>query len=91
MLFEWMLDLGYILADFFIARFNDLPVVDPKIISVVDFILVFLEDSLNLIAFFVDMDLAKVVFPTMLLIINFEKVYMVVMWIARKVPFVGVE
>lgn len=48
-------------------------------------------DNLSLLGFFVRLDTVKILIPLMIVVINFEDVYAFVMWILRKIPFIGVE
>ena len=48
-------------------------------------------DNLPLLGFFVRLDTVKILIPLVIVVINFEDIYAFVMWILRKIPFIGVE
>ena len=37
------------------------------------------------------MDLVKIMLPFVIVVANFEKVYKIVMYVLRKIPFLGIE
>ena len=61
------------------------------VIEFVVFFLGIIECSLDLMAVFFDFGFLKIVLPIALIVINFERIYLVVMWIARKIPVAGIE
>lgn len=53
------------------------------------FLLIF--DNLSVLGFFVPLSTIKILIPLVLLVINFEDVYAFVMWLLRKIPFLGIK
>ena len=45
----------------------------------------------SLLGLFVDLNTVKVVLPIVLVLIEFEHVYGLVMWLLRKIPFLGIK
>lgn len=48
-------------------------------------------DNLSLLGFFIRPSTLKLVVPLLLIVINFELIYKLVMWIVRKLPFVNIK
>ena len=47
--------------------------------------------NLGVLGLFVRWDTVKIALPVVLVIINLDKVYSLVMWIIKKIPFLGVK
>lgn len=70
----------------------------PDIVSVpdvvVDGINSFLDiifNNLDLLNVFVPVSTIKLVIPIAIIIMNFEHIYKLIMWIIKKIPFLGIE
>ena len=48
-------------------------------------------DNLSLLGFFVRLDTVKVLIPLVIVVMNFEDIYAFIMWLLRKIPFIGIE
>ena len=48
-------------------------------------------DNLSMLSFFVRVSTVKVLVPLILIVVNFDKVYKLTMYILRKIPFIGVK
>lgn len=48
-------------------------------------------DNLSLLGFFIRPATIRLVVPILLIVINFELIYKLVMWIIRKLPFISVQ
>ena len=48
-------------------------------------------DNLSILGFFVPLSTVKILIPLVILVINFEDVYAFVMWLLRKIPFLGIK
>lgn len=47
--------------------------------------------GLGFVFLFFNMDLVKIMLPFVIVVANFEKVYKIVMYVLRKIPFLGIE
>ena len=45
----------------------------------------------SLLGLFVDLNTVKIVLPIVLVLIEFEHIYDFVMWLLRKIPFLGIK
>ena len=48
-------------------------------------------DNLSMLSFFVRISTVKVLVPLVLVVVNFDKVYKLTMFILRKIPFLGIK
>lgn len=48
-------------------------------------------DNLSLLGFFIRPGTLKLVVPILIILINFEFIYKIIMWIIKKVPFLAVK
>ncbi len=57
----------------------------------IDSFLSLVFDNLSLLGFFIRPATIRLVVPVLLVVINFELIYKLVMWIVRKLPFISVQ
>ena len=57
----------------------------------IDSFLSLVFDNLSLLGFFIRPATIRFVVPVLLVVINFELIYKLVMWIVRKLPFISVQ
>ncbi|WP_227146764.1 hypothetical protein [Lacrimispora sp. 210928-DFI.3.58] len=50
-----------------------------------------MESGIGFLYLFFNMSLVKIMLPFVLVVSNFEKVYKLVMYVLRKIPFLGIE
>lgn len=48
-------------------------------------------ENLNLLDFFIRFETLRIIIPLFLFMINFKYIYKLVMWLIRKIPFLGME
>jgi len=48
-------------------------------------------DNITLLGFFIRPSTIAVVVPILIILLNFEEVYKITMWILRKIPFLGLK
>ena len=68
-----------------------LPEFPADLITSMDGFFSLIFDNLSLLGFFVRLDTVKILVPLVIVVINFEDIYAFIMWILRKIPFIGVE
>lgn len=69
-------------------EFPDLP---PEVSQIIEQLFTYMESGMGFVYLFIDMDLVKLMLPFVLVVANFEKVYTLVMWVLRKIPFLGLD
>lgn len=48
-------------------------------------------DNLNLLGFFIRPETITIVIPVLIILINFDKVYKLTMWILKKIPMLNIH
>lgn len=91
MLVEALFNGAISLIDGILDLLDVLPDLPEELISGMDSFFSLIFDNLSLLGFFVRLDTVKVLIPLVIVVINFEHLYSFVMWLLRKIPFIGVE
>lgn len=91
MLLEWVLSFGQMIISAILNILDLVPDMPPQAISVLNNFLNIIKTAFNLLCTFVDINMIRILFPIVLIIINFDFVYRVVMWVLRKIPVLGIE
>jgi hypothetical protein len=91
MIVEWAMKLADVVVKVVFSLLGVLPSMPDSVTSVVDnfFDLIFV--GVSIFNFFVPLNFVVVLIPIVIAIVNFDKLYKLVMWILRKIPFIGVE
>ena len=74
-----------------IFQWINLPQVPSNIQTVIDQFFEYLRSGMGFVYIFFDMSLVKILLPLLIAVINFDKVYKLVMFVLRKIPFLGVD
>lgn len=85
LLFEMVLTLLDLLFSW--VNFPDMP---SQITTYVDIAFNAIESGLGFVWCIVDKRLVVALLPIVLVVENFDKVYSVVMWIVKRIPFIGI-
>lgn len=68
-----------------------LPDLPPDVQVIIDQVFGYMESGIGFLFLFVDMNLVKVMLPMVIVVANFERVYQLVMYVLRKIPFLGLD
>ena len=68
-----------------------IPQFSSSIFSYVNQFFTVLQNGAGLFAYFMPIDVIRICFPILLVIISSEYIYYFVMWILKKIPLVGIE
>lgn len=68
----------------------DIPAAPEQVSTVIDQMIGYLQSGIGLLYIFFNMDLVKIMIPFVLIVANFEEVYKLVMFVLRKIPFLGI-
>lgn len=69
----------------------NIPAFPSELSNSIDGFLDLIFDNLSLLGFFIRPTTLKIVVPILLIVINFELIYKLIMWIVRKLPFISVQ
>lgn len=90
MIIKGIFELVYNLLELVLTPIN-IPALPGGIQSIADRLLSILTSSVGLLCLFVRSSTLKLLIPAVLIIINVEHIYDGIMWILKKLPFVGIE
>lgn len=91
LLIEWLIAAGELLLSGILAILDVLPDMPESVQTVVDGIFDIMFQAVNLVGLFIDFDMVKILFPIVILIVNFDKIYKLIMWILRKIPTLSIK
>lgn len=69
----------------------NLPQLPDSIMNVVDEIVGYMLGSLGLLSVFVDMNMLRILLPLCIVVVRFEDVWKLTMFILRKIPFLNIN
>lgn len=90
MIVETLFDLIYGLLEIIFSPVS-LPSLPNEVQSILDGIVDLMVNSIGLFSVFFDMNVVRVLLPIVIVIVNFEKIWNLIMFILRKIPFLGIE
>ena len=90
MIVKGLLELVFGLLRIVFAPIN-LPDLPEGIANVLNELIDVLAGVVGLFGVFVDLSVVRWLIPVVLIIVNFDKVWNVIMFILRKIPFLGIE
>lgn len=91
MLLEALFTVGKWLLSALFSLLDILPEFPVELVSGLNSFFDLIFGNLSILGFFVPIGTLKVIIPLSLLVINFEEVYSFVLWVLRKIPFLGVK
>lgn len=68
-----------------------IPAFPETLTSSIDTFLSLIFDNITLLGFFIRPLTLTIVIPILIILLNFEEVYKITMWILRKIPFLGMQ
>lgn len=87
---DTVMDWLYNIIQFCFSWIN-IPSFPESLSGSIDSFLSLVFDNLSLLGFFIRPATIRLVVPILLIVINFELIYKLVMWIVRKLPFISVQ
>ena len=69
----------------------NIPAAPEEVTTVIDTMITYMRSGIGFLFLFFNMDLVKIMIPFVLIVANFEEVYKLVMFVLRKIPFLGIE
>ena len=90
MIIKALFELFYGLITIVFGWIN-LPNLPDNILSIIDELVDVLLGAVSLLSIFLDFSVLKILLPVLLIVINFEHIYKLTMYILRKIPFLGIK
>lgn len=79
------------LIDAILNLLDVLPEFPEELVTSVEEFFALIFDNLSILGFLVPLSTIKILIPLVILVINFEDVYAFIMWLLRKIPFLGIK
>lgn len=73
------------------ALLPDLPNFDSSVLNSLNGFINLIFDNLDLLGFFIDIELIGALIPWLIIILNFEHIYDFTVWIIRKIPILNIS
>lgn len=90
MIIEALLNIVKLLVNLLFG-WVQIPPVPDAITSVVDTVFRYIEQGMLIVYIFAPRELVQVLLPLVIIVVNFEHLYKLGMWILKKIPMVGIE
>lgn len=90
MILEAILNIVFTLLQFVFGWIN-IPQFPDQLTNSIDSFLDLIFDNLNLLGFFIRPITLTVAIPILIILLNFDQVYRLTMWILRKIPFLNMK
>ncbi len=90
MILEGLLNVIKVLLQVVFGWIN-IPQFPAELTGSINSFLTLVFDNLSLLGFFIRPLTLTLVVPTLIILLNFEDVYKLTMWILRKIPFLGIK
>lgn len=91
MIFDALFDAFIWFFDFLIEFLELFPAPPEQMQSVIDWLIDFLNAGISCVNYFVDIAYMKGCLVVWLLIASSDKIYHIVMWVLRKIPFLDIS
>lgn len=90
MIVKGLLDLMYNLLDLVLTPFS-LPQLPEGIQNIFDTVVTYMTSAVGLLCIFVRPTTLQLLIPAVIVVINAEHIWNGIIWILKKLPFVGIE
>lgn len=90
MIIESLLNLLYTFLEFVFSGIS-LPALPSEAQIIIDTTLDYMISMVGIVGLFFDWDYIIILIPFLIAIINFERIWDFIMFILRKIPFIGIE
>lgn len=92
MIIEKMFLFSTKILEIFFSLFPDIPNIPTELQNkIFNFLDMIFSNSENILGLFIRIDTIKIVVPVLILIINFDKIYYLLLWVLKKIPILGIE
>lgn len=91
MIIEGLLDTLIMSIQAILSLIPNLPDLPSNLVEGANGFINLIFDNVGLLGLFVPISTIKVVVPLILLIVNFDKIYRLVIWILKKIPVFGIK
>ena len=91
MIIKGLFNLIYAFLNVVLTPFQIVPNVPSLFRTIVNYFIDFIMAPVRILLFLTDVNFVKVAIPLVIVIINMEHIWDGIMWVLKKLPFVGIE
>lgn len=91
MIVEGLFELVYTLLSVVLTPFQIIPNMPSSISNQIDNFVTFIFQPIDICLYFFDIYFLRAAIPIILIIVNMEHIWDGILWILKKLPFVGIE
>ena len=91
MIITAVLELCEMLLTIIFGLLPDIPNFDSGVLNSLNGFINLIFDNLDLLGFFIYIELVGALIPWLVIILNFEHIYDFIMWIIRKIPILNIS
>lgn len=91
MIINLLLNVALLIISAVFALLDVLPNLPANAISLINDMFDMMKSGIGIFGIFVDVGMVKILFPIVIAIMNFDKIYWLVIWILQKIPFIDID
>lgn len=91
MIIKGLFELVYSLLNIVLTPFQLIPDMPAGLVSLLDSFVAFITAPIQLAMFFFPSGYLQIAIPVLIVVINMEHIWDGIIWILKKLPFVGIE
>lgn len=91
MIIKGLFELVYTLLNVVLTPFSIVPNVPSGVNASVNAFVDFMFSPIRILLFFVNVDVVRALIPLVIIVYNAEHIWDGIMWVLKKLPFVGIE
>lgn len=91
MIIKGLFELVYSLLNVVLTPFQIVPSMPAFVDSIFDYFMNFIFAPINILMYFCDVTIFRTLIPLYIVVLNMEHIWDGIMWILKKLPFVGIE
>ena len=91
MIIKGLFELVYSLLNVVLTPFEIIPNVPSGVSASVTAFVNFMFSPIRILLFFLNVDVVRPLIPLCIIVFNMEKIWDGIMWVLKKLPFVGIE
>lgn len=91
MIIKGLFELVYGLLNIVLTPFQIIPNMPSGVTASVNAFLDFMFQPIRILLFFLNVNTVRALIPLVIIVLNMEHIYDGIMWVLKKLPFVGIE
>ena len=91
MIIEGLFNLIYTFLNVILTPFQIIPNAPAMLVTTVTNIMNFIFAPVRIVLYFTDANMMRALIPVLLVVVNMETIWNGILWVLKKLPFVGIE